>query len=78
MIDGDRVWMNETIKSNIEVKNALYKKHIQNGGYESDFVFLENLISELNELIAPTKALYYKNKNLAKKLDNTLLQEKTY
>ena len=78
MIDEDRVWMNETIKSNIEVKNALYKKHIQNGGYASDFVFLENLISELNELIAPTKALYYKNKNLAKKLDNPLLQEKTY
>ena len=78
MIDEDRVWMNETIKSNIEVKNALYKKYIQNGGYESDFVFLENLISELNELISPTKALYYKNKNLAKKLDNPLLQEKTY
>ena len=76
MIDEDRVWMNETIKSKIEVKNALYKKYTQNGGFESDFVFLENLISELNELISPTKALYYKN--LAKKLDNPLLQEKTY
>ena len=74
--DKDPVWMNETIKSKIKAKNALYKKYIQNGRFESDFVYLENLIIELNELISSTKALYYEN--LAKKLNNPLLQAKTY
>ena len=74
--DKDPVWMNETIKSKIKAKNALYKKYIQNGRFESDFVYLQNLIIELNELISSTKALYYEN--LAKKLNNPLLQAKTY
>ena len=74
--DKDPVWMNETIKSKIKAKNALYKKYIQNGRFESDFVYLQNLIIELNELISSTKALYYEN--LAKKLNNPLLQVKTY
>ena len=74
--DKDPVWMNETIKSKIKAKNALYKKYIQNGRYESDFVYLENLIIELDELISSTKGLYYEN--LAKKLSNPLLLAKTY
>ena len=74
--DKDPVWMNETIKSKIKAKNALYKKYVQNGRFKSDFVYLENLIIELNELISSTKALYYEN--LAKKLNNPLLQAKTY
>ena len=74
--DKDPVWMNKTIKSNIKAKNVLYQKYIQNGRFESDFVCLENLIIELNELISSTKTLYYEN--LAKKLNNALLQAKTY
>ena len=34
---------------------------MQNGRFESDFICLENLIIELNELISSTEALYYKN-----------------
>ena len=76
--DKDHVWMNEaeTIKSKIKAKSALYKKYVQNGRFEGDFVYLENLIIEINELIFSTKALYYEN--LAKKLKNQLLQPKTY
>ena len=66
----------ETIKSKIKAKNALQKKYIQNGRFENDFVYLENLIIAINELIFCTKALYYEN--LAKKLKNQLLQAKTY
>ena len=51
-------------------------RYILNGRFESDFVFLEKLITELSELISSTQDLYYKN--LAKKLNNPLLQEKTY
>ena len=68
--------MNETIKSKMKARNILYKKYIQNGRFESDFIFLENLITELNELISSTKASYYEN--LGKKLNNPLLQAKTY
>ena len=68
--------MKETIKSKIQSKNAIYKKYIQNGRFESDFFFFENLLTEINEFISSTKALYYEN--LAKKLNSSLLQEKTY
>ena len=56
--------MNETIKSKMKEKHILYKyivEYIQNGRFESDFIFLENLITELNELISSTIALYYEN-----------------
>ena len=74
--DKDPVWMNETIRSKIKTKNKLYKQYIDNGRFESDFVFTETLITEINDLITSTKNLYYKN--LAKKLNNPLLQAKTY
>ena len=74
--DKDPVRMNETVKSKMKAKNILYKKYIQNGTFESDFIFLENLTTELNELISSTKASYYEN--LGKKLNNPLLQAKAY
>ena len=54
----------------------MYNKYIQNGRSESGFLLLETLITELNILINTTKALYYQN--LSKKLNNPLLQAKTY
>ena len=47
---------------------------MQHERFESDFGFLKALINELNELISST--LYYEN--LVKKLNNPLLQAKTY
>ena len=74
--DKDPVWMNEIIKSKIKTENLLFNQYIQNGRFESDFVFIENLITEINQLISSTKNLYYEN--LAKKLNNPLLEAKTY
>ena len=74
--DKDPVWMNETIKSKMTAKNKLYKQCIKNGTFESDFVFVESLVNKINELISNVKNLYYVN--LAKKLNNPLLQAKTY
>ena len=74
--DKDTVWMNETIKLKIKARNDMYSKYIQSGRFESDFLLLEGLIKELNELIFTTKALYYEN--LCKKLNDPLLQQKTY
>ena len=74
--DKDPVWMNETIKLKIKAKDNMYKKYIQNGRFESDFVLLETLRTELNELVSTTKALYYEI--IGKKLNDPLLQPKTY
>ena len=40
----DPVWVNEAIKSKIKTKNKLYTQYMQNGRFQSDFVFLETLI----------------------------------
>ena len=69
--DKDSVWMNETIKLKIKAKNNVYNKYIQRRSFEIDFLLLE-----LNEFINTTKALYYEN--LSKKLNNSLLQAKSY
>ena len=74
--DEDPVWMHEIIKSKIKTKNLIFKQHIQNGKVERYFAFLETLITEINELISTIKNMYYEN--LAKKLNNLLLQAKTY
>ena len=74
--DKDPVWMNDIIKSKIKTKNLFFTQYIQNGRFEGDFVSLEALITDINELISSTKNLYYEN--LAKKLNNPLLQAKTY
>ena len=74
--DKDPVWMNEKIKTKTKEKNTFCKKYIENGRLESDFILLEKLITELNDLIFSTKTLYYEN--LAKKLNNLLLQTKIY
>ena len=49
--DKDPVWMNENIKTKIKEKNTFYQKYIENGRLESDFILLEKLITELNDLI---------------------------
>ena len=74
--DKDLVLMNEIIKSKIKTRNLLFKQYIQSGRFKDDFVFVETLITEINELISFIKNLYYEN--LAKKLNNPLLQAKTY
>ena len=68
--------MNETIKLKIKTRDKLYKQYVENGRFESDFMIIETLITEINDLITSTKDLYYNN--LAKRLNNSLLQAKTY
>ena len=70
------VWMNDTIKAKIKTKGLFFKQYMQHERFDSDFGFLKALITELNELTSSTKTLYYEN--LAKKLNNPLLQAKTY
>ena len=65
----------QIVYSRFNLEN-IFKEYIPNGRFASDFTFLESLTTELNELISSIKTLYYEN--LAKKLNNPLLQAKTY
>ena len=53
--------MNENIKTKIKEKKMFYQKYVENGRLESDFILLEILIIELNDLIFSAKTLYYEN-----------------
>ena len=46
--DKDPVWMNEITKPKMKTKNKLYKQYTQNGRFESDFVLIERLVTEIN------------------------------
>ena len=63
----------KTIKSKIKAKHII-KKYIPNGRFESDFVFLENSITEFKELILFTKASYYEN--IGKKIKQLIIASK--
>ena len=74
-IDAQFAKFNDTILNTF--RNFIPNKYITiNDKDNIDFILLENLITELDELISSTKSLYYKN--LGKKLNNPLLQAKTY
>ena len=49
--------MKENKKQRSKEKNTFYQKCIENGRLESDFIFLEKLITELNDLILSSKTL---------------------
>ena len=66
--------MNDIMKSKMNAKIKLYKQYIKNKRFESDFVFVESSVNEIDDLVSNAKNLYYDN--LAKKLNNPLLQEK--
>ena len=68
--------MNKNIKTKIKEKNTYYQKYIGNGRLGYEFILVEKLIIEVNDLIFSTKTLYYGN--VAKKLNNPLLETKTY
>ena len=53
--------MNKIIKLKIKAKNKLYKQYIKNRRFGSDFVFIECLVNEINDLISNAKNLYYDN-----------------
>ena len=45
----------------MKTKSKLYEQYIQNGKFESDFVLIERFVTEINDLISHTTALYFEN-----------------
>ena len=57
----DPVWMNENIKSRINVKYKLYQVYVKKDKQETDFSTLEESVRNLNDIILQTKTSYYEN-----------------
>ena len=49
--EKDPVWINEIIKSKMKTKNKLCKQYMQNGRFESNFVLIERLVTEINDFL---------------------------
>ena len=45
----------------MKAKSKLYKQYIKNRRFESDFVFIQSLVNEINGLASNAKNLYYDN-----------------
>ena len=58
----------------MKAKSKLYKQYIKNRRFESDFVFIESLVNEINGLVFNAKNLYYDN--LAKKIKQSIAASK--
>ena len=74
--DKDPPWMTNGIRTAIEMKNNAYKEYIRSGMRHNYYVRLENLTTELSNLIRDTKAEYHSK--LAAKLVNPSTRAKTY
>ena len=66
--DKDPPWMTNGIRAAIEMKNNAYKEYIRSGMRHNYYVRLENLTTELSNLIHDTKTEYHRK--LAAKLVN--------
>ena len=56
--DKDLPWMTNGIRTAIEMKNNAYKEYIRSGMRHNYYVRLENLTTELSNLIRDTKTEY--------------------
>ena len=74
--DKDPPWMTSGIRTAIEMKSNAYKEYIRSGMRHNDYVRLENLTTELSNLIRDTKTEYHSK--LAAKLVNPSTRAKTY
>ena len=57
--DKDPPWMTNRIRAAIEMKHNAYVKHIRSGMRHNYYVRLENLATELSNLIRDTKTEYH-------------------
>ena len=75
--DKDPPWMTQYLKSQINWRNNVYQEYQRKRNHSAnDFIFLENVISEVSDLIFSRKNVYYDQ--LAQKLNDPKTSSKTY
>ena len=57
--DRDAPWMTNGIRTVIEIKNNAYEEYIMSGMRHNYYIRLENLTTELSNLICGTKSEYH-------------------
>ena len=58
--DKDPPWMTQYLKSQINSHNNVYQKYYRKTNHSADdFIFLENVLSEVSDLIFNRKNVYY-------------------
>ena len=70
------ITMFEWMRTSKQKQNKLYQVHVKKGRQETDFCALEESVHNLNDVTLQTKTSYYKN--LGKKINDPILQSKTY
>ena len=56
--DSDPPWVNEQIKSLIQLKNQMFKLYVQNGKKQNDYISLQNANHQLSDLLNLSKKKY--------------------
>ena len=75
--DSNPPWINDDIKSKIKLKHKLYNRYVRDKRNKEDFVKVEHLRNEIENLISKSKKEeYYQNIN--RKLNDPLTSSKTY
>ena len=75
--DKDPPWMTQYLKSQINWHNNVYQEYHKKINHSADdFIFLENVISKVSDLIFNRKNVYYNQ--LAQNLNDPKTSSKTY
>ena len=75
--DKDPPWMIQYLKRQINWHDNVYQEYHRKRSHSADdFIFVENAISEVSELICNRKNIYYNQ--LSKKLNDPKISSKTY
>ena len=75
--DKDPPWMTQCLKPQINWRSKVYQEYHKRRNHSADdFILLENVISEVSDLIFNRKNVYYNQ--LAQKLNDPKTSSKTY
>ena len=61
--DSNPPWMNDNIKNKVKLKHKLYPRYLRHQTNNKDFVKLDDLRNEIDNLIPISKKKYYQNIN---------------
>ena len=73
---SDPTWMNDDIENKVKLKHNLYHHYIRHQRNKVDFSKLEDLRSEIDNLMSKSKKEYYHNIN--RKLNDPSANSKTF
>ena len=73
---SDPTWMNDDIENKVKLKHSLYHHYIRHQRNKVDFSKLEDLLSEIDNLMSKYKKEYYHNIN--RKLNDPSANSKTF